>query len=133
MQNSIEPKDNVKGYRFLYFSKNVAKTLKSKYGQKLLDSTKKSETDAAKTDSKKAIQKPADATGHQGGNNISDRIKTSACKDQIKSKAPTQTKETLKPVEIPKEMYTPSKSTFLMNFDYLNYRYLEKEWNTRRS
>ena len=133
MQNSIEPRDNAKGYGLLYFAKNVGKNLKSKYGQKLFGTTKKAETDAAKTDSKKATQKMADSTVHQGRNKISDRSKTSICKDQVKSNAPTETKETSKPVEIPKETYIPSKSRFLMNFDYFNYRYLEKEWSTRRS
>ena len=59
MRYSIEPKDRtyVKGYGFLYFAKNMGKNLSSKYGQKLLDSSKKSTTDAIKTDSKRAIQK----------------------------------------------------------------------------
>ena len=59
MRYSIEPKDRtyVKGYGFLYFAKNMGKNLSSKYGQKLLDSAKKSTTDAIKTDSKRAIQK----------------------------------------------------------------------------
>ena len=40
------------------FCKNMGKkNLSSKYGQKLLDSTKKSTTDAIKTASKRAIQK----------------------------------------------------------------------------
>ena len=35
----------------------MGKSLSNKYGQKFLDSTKKSTTDAIKTDSKRAIQK----------------------------------------------------------------------------
>ena len=44
MRYSIEPKDRiyVKGYGFLSFAKNMAKNLSNKYGQKLLDSAKKS-------------------------------------------------------------------------------------------
>ena len=44
MRYSIEPKDRiyVKGYGFLSFAKNMGKNLSSKYGQKLLDSAKKS-------------------------------------------------------------------------------------------
>ena len=66
MRHSIEPKDiiYVKGYGFLSFAKNmgthatkVAKTLCSKYSQKLLDTAKTSTTDAIKTASKRAIQK----------------------------------------------------------------------------
>ena len=51
---SIEPKDRiyVKGYGLLSFPKNKGKTLSNKYGQKLLDSAKKSTTDAIKTASK---------------------------------------------------------------------------------
>ena len=41
------------------FDKNMGKSLSNKYGQKLLDSAKKPRTDAMKTASKRAIQKPA--------------------------------------------------------------------------
>ena len=59
MRYSIEPRDKiyVKGYGFLSFAKNMGKCLSNKYGQKLLDSVKKSTTDAIKTASKRAIQK----------------------------------------------------------------------------
>ena len=40
------------------------KSLSNKYTQKLLDSVKKSTTDAIETASKRAIQKTAEATGH---------------------------------------------------------------------
>ena len=62
---SIEPQDRiyVKGYGFLSFAKNMGKSLSNKYGQKLLDSAKKSTTDAIKTVSKRAIQKTAETTG----------------------------------------------------------------------
>ena len=53
----------VKGYGFLSFAKNMGKSLSNKYCQKLLDSAKKSTTDARKTASKRTIQKIADATG----------------------------------------------------------------------
>ena len=48
---SIEPKDRiyVKGYGFLSFAKNMGKNLSKKQDQKLLDSAKKSTTDATKT------------------------------------------------------------------------------------
>ena len=51
MRYSIEPRDriHVKGYGFLSFAKNMGKCLSSKYGQKILDSAKKSPTDAIKT------------------------------------------------------------------------------------
>ena len=53
----------MKGYGFLSFPKNICKDLSNKYGQKLFDSAKKSTADAIKTASKRAIQKPAEATG----------------------------------------------------------------------
>ena len=50
MRYSIEPRDRmyVKGYGFLSFAKNIGKSLSSKYSQTLLDSAKKSTTDAIK-------------------------------------------------------------------------------------
>ena len=66
MWYSTEPKDiiYIKGYGFLSFAKNigthatnVAKSFSSKYGQKLLESAKKSLTDAIKTASKREIEK----------------------------------------------------------------------------
>ena len=76
MRYSIEPRDRiyVKGYGLLSFAKNMGKSLSSKYGQKLLDSTKKSTTDAIKTASKRAIQKTTEATGDLMDNKIADKI-----------------------------------------------------------
>ena len=76
MRYSIEPRDRiyVKGYGFLSFAKNMGKSLSNKYGQKLLDSAKKSTADAIKTASKRAIQKTAEATGDLIGNKIADKI-----------------------------------------------------------
>ena len=78
MRYSIEPRDGiyVKGYGFLSFAKNMGKILSNKYGQKRLDSAKKSTTDAIKTGSKRAIQKTAEATGDVIGNKIADKIKS---------------------------------------------------------
>ena len=73
---SIEPRDRLylKGYGFLSFTKNMGKSLINKYDQNLLDSAKKSTTDARKTASKRAIQKTAEVTGDLIGNNIADKI-----------------------------------------------------------
>ena len=83
MRYSIEPKNRiyVKGYGFLSFAKNTGKSLSNKYGQKLLDSAKKSTTDAIKTVSKRAIQKIAEATGDLTGNKTADKI-TSVSKEK---------------------------------------------------
>ena len=57
------------------FAKHMGKSLISnKYGQKLLDSAKKSTTDAIKTASKRAIQKTAEPTGDLISNKIADKI-----------------------------------------------------------
>ena len=76
MRYLIEPRDRIylKGYGFLSFAKNMGKSLSNKYGQKRLDSAKKSTTDAIKTASKRAIQKTAEVTGDLLGNKIADKI-----------------------------------------------------------
>ena len=58
----------MKGYGLLPFAKNIGKGLSNKYGQKLLDTAKKSTTGTIKTASKRAIQKTAEATGDLIGN-----------------------------------------------------------------
>ena len=65
---SIEPRDRIykKEYGFLPFAKNLA----NKYSQKLIDTAKKSTTDAIKTASKRTIQKTAEAAGDLIGNKI---------------------------------------------------------------
>ena len=76
MRYPIEPRDRVcvKRYGFLSFVKNMGKSLSNKYGQKLLDSAKKSATDAIKTASEKAVQKAAEVTSDLTGNKIADKI-----------------------------------------------------------
>ena len=72
MRYSIEPRDRiyVKGYGFMSF----ARSMSNKYGKKLVDTAKKSATDAIKTASKRAIRKTAEATGGLIGNKIADKI-----------------------------------------------------------
>ena len=48
--------------------------MSNKYGEKLVDTAKKSATDAIKTASKRAIQKTAEATGDLVGNKIAYKI-----------------------------------------------------------
>ena len=85
MKYSLEPRDRiyVKGYGFMSF----ARSMSNKYGKKLVDSAKKSATDAIKTASKRAIQKTAEAKGDLVGNKIADKI-TSVSKIYTK-KLPT--------------------------------------------
>ena len=63
----------------------MGKNLSNKYGQKVLDSIKKSTTDAIKTTSKRAIQKTADTTGDLIGNKIADKV-TSVSKKKSTTK-----------------------------------------------
>ena len=112
MRYSIEPRDRiyVKGYGFLSFAKNMGKSLSNKYNQKLLDTAKKSTTDAIKTASKRAIRRTAEATGDLIGSKIADKI-TSASKSPKKLHSnelhlKTDENET----DIPKERYiSPEK------------------------
>ena len=75
MSYSIEPRERryVKSYGFLFFAKNIGKNLGNKYGQKLVDTAKKSATDELKIASKRAIQKTAEATGDLIRNKIADK------------------------------------------------------------
>ena len=59
MRYSTEPRDRiyVKGHGFLSFAKNIGKNLSNKSSQKLIDTAKKSTTDAIKTASKKQYKK----------------------------------------------------------------------------
>ena len=88
MRYSLEPKDRVyvKGYGFMSF----ARSMSNKYGKKLVDTAKKSASDAIKTASKRAIQKTAEATGDLVGNKI-DKITSVSKKSTKKSttKLPT--------------------------------------------
>ena len=56
------------------FPKNMVKNVSRKYGQKLLDSAKKSTADAIETSSERVIQKTAKATGYLVCNKITDKI-----------------------------------------------------------
>ena len=113
MSYSIEPRERryVKGYGFLSFARNIgthaaeaAKSMSNKYSQKLVDTAKKSATDAIKTASKRAIQKTAETAGDLIGNKIADNI-TSASKkspnEEIQSNEVNN--------EIPKERYISPK------------------------
>ena len=109
MRYSIEPRDRiyVKGYGFLSFAKNMGKSLSDKYGQKLLDSAKKSSTDAIKTASKRAIQKTAEKTSDLIANKIANKITIVSKKPAKELHNNDQTKEEEEDVEIatPKKIY----------------------------
>ena len=107
MRYSIEPRERryVKGYVFLSFARNigthaakVAKNMRNKYSQKLVDTAKKSATDAIKTASKRAIQKTAEATGDLIGNKVANKIASASKKSHNEVNN-----------EIPKERYISPK------------------------
>ena len=113
MRCLIEPRErrHVKGYGFLSFARNIgtheakaAKNMSNKYSKKLVDTAKKSATDAIKTASKRAIQKTAEATRDLVGKKIADKI-TSASKKSYNEEI--QSNEVNN--EIPKERYISPK------------------------
>ena len=53
---------------------SLTKNVSNKYSQKLIDTAKKSTTDALKTASKIAIQNTAEPTGYLIDNKIADKI-----------------------------------------------------------
>ena len=54
--------------------------MNNKYGQKLIDTAKRSTTDAIKTASKRATQKTAEATGDLIGNKIAEDVELTTYK-----------------------------------------------------
>ena len=68
MRYSTEPRFRkyVKGYGFLSFARKFG----DKYGKKLMDTATKTGIDAAKTASKRVVQKTAKATGDLIGNKL---------------------------------------------------------------
>ena len=71
---------NEKGSGFL----SIARKLGEKYDKKLRDAATKTGIEAAKTTSKRVVQKTAETTGDLIGNKIADKI-TSVKKDEIPS------------------------------------------------
>ena len=72
----------VKGYGGVL---SFARTFYDKYGKKLMNTATKTWIDAAKTASKRVVQKTAEATGALIGNEIADKI-TSLGKPKEKTK-----------------------------------------------
>ena len=116
----MEDKTFVKGYRFLYFAKNMgkkigkkkSKNVSGKYGQKRLDHSKQSATDAIKT-SKGAIQKTAEATGYLIGNKITNTI-IKVSKNSQQNNSETVANEHDKEIPKEKNMYLQKKGKKLL-------------------
>ena len=111
MKYSTEPRNRiyVKGYGFLSFAKYMGKNLSSKYGQKLLDTTKKPGTDALKTASKRVLRKTTETTGDLVGNKTADKITSATSQNnKCKSKASATTAQRDKvPMKITGEKHIP--------------------------
>ena len=107
MRYSIEPRDRiyVKEYGFLSFAKNMGKSLSDKYGQKLLDSAKKSTADAIKTASKRAIQKTEEENGDLIDNKIADKITNVSKKKSAKELPNDETEEEDVEIATPMKRY----------------------------
>ena len=107
---SIEPRDKIyiKGYGFLSFAKNMGKILSNKHDQKLLDSAKKSTTDAIKTDLKRATQKTAETNGDLIGNESADEI-TSVSKKFSKALENNETEEDVERATHKKRYISPEE------------------------
>ena len=90
MRYSAEPgfRKYVKGYDFLSFARKFV----NKYGKKLMDVATKTGMNAAKTASKRVVQKTAEATGDLIGNKIADNI-TPAGKTKENSIPPEKRQE----------------------------------------
>ena len=84
MRYSTEPRFRiyVKGYAFLSF----ARTFGDKYGKKIMDTSTKTGIDAAKTTSKRVVQKTADTTGDLIVNKIADKITSTGKVKEKKTK-----------------------------------------------
>ena len=82
MRYSTEPRFRkyVKGYGFLSFARKFG----DKDGKKLMDTATKTGIDAAKTASKRVVQKTEEATGDLTGNKIADKT-TSVGKSKEKT------------------------------------------------
>ena len=81
----IKTRYSIEPIGFLSFAKNMDKSLSNKYGQKVVNSTKKSTTDAIKTASKRAIHKTAEATGDLIDNKIAYKITSVSKKPSSKN------------------------------------------------
>ena len=81
MRYQLEPKYRiyVPGYGFLSFARKFG----DKYSKKLMDTATKAGLDAAKTVSKRVVQKTVVATGYLIGNKIADKT-TSVGKSKSK-------------------------------------------------
>ena len=93
------------------------KNRSTKYGQKLIDTTKKSVTDALKIASKMELQDTAEVRGDLAGNKIAEKIIKTATKNTYKDPEKL-TAQVPRPTSVPDEIYIIPENDKL-NFDEL--------------
>ena len=110
MLYSMEPRDRryVKGHGFLSFAENIGKNIGKNISnqhlvnsQKLVNTAKKSATDAIKTASERAIQIAAEAIEYLIGNKIADKVTSKKSKELNSEELSSNEANN----EIPKERY----------------------------
>ena len=107
-------------------------------GKSFLTAQKKSPIDAFKTISKRANQKVTDTGGDLAEYKVAQKIikATSKSTGEDPSKYLVQIDESLlQPIQIPKKVHITKETTtsYIMNFDYYNYKYIQQEWSIRKS
>ena len=128
-------------FGFSSFGKNMDKSLRSKYRQKIAENTKKLANNALKTASKRAIQKATEATCDLFENKIVEKITKATWKSiyswgskkmdgrVIRWSVNIVNRDTKK-----KDKYHQKNcSKLLMNLFNCNCKYIEREWSTKRS
>ena len=85
----------------------ICKNMGNKYGQKLLDSTKKLAPDALKTASKRVLQKTTEVPGDLVGNKTAKKIGKTASKSTREDPSKSTAPQIPQPTGIPKERYIP--------------------------
>ena len=97
------------------FVKYMGKSLSNKYGQKLLDSAKKSTADAIKTASKRSIQKTAEAMGDLIVIKIADKITSVSKKKSTKELPNDETEEDTEITAHKKKYISPEERQQIIN------------------
>ena len=77
-----------KGYGFFSFARKFG----DKYGKILIDAATKTEIDAAKTASKRVVEKTAEATGDLIENKIADKVTSIGKPNKVKQKKTKQSR-----------------------------------------
>ena len=86
--------------------------MNNKYGQKLIDTAKRSTTDAIKTASKRATQKTAEATGDLIGNKIAEDVELTTYKKRYIS--PEERKQIIDELRLVPKTYVWIKDAYLL-------------------